>query len=138
MVAQDETAVSLFDARGGVRVGLIPIFAWIIISQLSKRWPRLQANQAAGFAFDYQETFVGGVIKTVACAKKCADPSFPAAGALHSQIACSVSSFSGMRCSRISALTSRGESFLMRFMLRRFASILGRSIRAAKSPFSRA
>src|SRR5438067_1367252 len=83
--------------------------------------------QAAGLAFDHQKTFFGGVIQPVAGAEERADTGLPAAGALHSQIACSVNSFSGIRCARIRALTSRGESFLMRFTLRRFASILGSS-----------
>ena len=138
MIAQDETAVRFFDARGGVGIGLIPIFARIIIGQLFGRWPRLQANEAASLAFHDQEAFVGGVIEAVACAEQRPDTGLAAARAFHSQIACSVSSFSGMRCCSISPLTSRGESFLMRFTLRRFASILGSSDRAARSPFSSA
>ena len=70
MIAQNESAIPLFETIRRSRFGDVPVIWRIIIAQLKRRWLGMQANQPAVSALDNLEKFCCGAIKPVGRRKK--------------------------------------------------------------------
>ena len=65
VVAEDDSAVGFFQARGGGALGREPVLLRIVFAQLLGRGARRQAEQSAMEAFDDEESFRSGVVEPV-------------------------------------------------------------------------
>jgi len=65
MVAQDEAAIPLFQAIGGVAFGDVPVAGRVVIVQFQRGRLGMEANEAAFAALDDLEDFRGGAVEAI-------------------------------------------------------------------------
>jgi hypothetical protein len=81
MIAEDETAVNLFQPSGGVGIGGVPVAGRIVIAQFQRMRLRIKADQPAVAALDDAENLVRGPVQAVGARKQQPRFAMPTSGA---------------------------------------------------------